>query len=237
MRCDSPPESVGVGRLRSDNPGRRRPGIAGDCAISRSNSPATCCWSVRQLEVLETTPTSRCSGSSHKLADRAVLETAGGRVVAQPRAAAGGAGHLADQLVELVAIDKADARRPRRGPASSPCTETASRACRRLASSRRLRIRLAIESRRRPCRADQPLLRRIELLERRVQREAAVVGQCLGEACEQGIVRQAPATPAIAPARSDKPAHRGSARPGWRPAATPSPSQVGHQPSGLLNEK
>src|SRR5207248_1017860 len=44
-------------------------------------------------------------------AEGAALEAAGRGVVAQPRAAAVGAGDLADQVVEAVAVDEADARR------------------------------------------------------------------------------------------------------------------------------
>ena len=39
------------------------------------------------------------------------------------------------------------------------------------------------------------------------------------------------------PLRGGSAGRRGRAPPGWRRAAMPSPSQTGHQPSGLLNEK
>ena len=95
----------------SDNPGRHRPGIAGDCgsrAAARrppAAGPSSASRSWKNASVSSQRPVAqarRCVWS---------CEAAGGRVVAQPRAVAGGAGHLADEMVEPLPIDEADARR------------------------------------------------------------------------------------------------------------------------------
>ena len=95
----------------SDNRGRHRPGTAGGCVISRSSSPATCCCVLRQLQVLE---------ERQRLRQRPVARCRRGCGPGNGTAAASsrsrepwqvGAGHLADQVIELLAIDEADARR------------------------------------------------------------------------------------------------------------------------------
>src|SRR5262245_60133343 len=50
-------------------------------------------------------------GPGAHVADGVATEAGGARIIAQPRAGASGAGDVADQVIELVAIDEADASR------------------------------------------------------------------------------------------------------------------------------
>ena len=76
-----------------------------------------------------------------------------------------------------------------------------------------------------------------QLLERRVQREARVPGERLGERGETAVSSVKSGQAARAPSRSERLGIADQQRPGCAPCCMPSPSQVGHQPSGLLNEK
>ena len=96
----------------SGSRGRRRPGTAGGCVISRSSSPATCCCCLGQLQLLEEVAASGRAAGRTSCAERVVLRS--GTAAASSRSREPpqvGAGHLADQVIELLPVDEADARR------------------------------------------------------------------------------------------------------------------------------
>ena len=128
-----------------------------------------------------------------RLAQRQVAQLAQGvtgkatsrRIVAQPRAGAGRAGDFAHQMVQLLPVDKADAGSFVDGRKQSLVLKTRSNEAGPPTASR---VALLQRNPRLPSAVEKSSLpHRIDLLQRRIEREAQLASQCLGKA-RKGIV-------------------------------------------------
>jgi hypothetical protein len=143
------------------------------------------------LEVIERLP----QRPGAHFANGVILKAASGGVILQTRACASGAGDVADEIVEPLAIEEADACGFAQGGHDALVLE------RRQTNPKRKRgilripsfaLRVRVERNPRVAGAvkQQALMRRFEFAPRSVERESAVRGQRLGEARERLLRRQ-----------------------------------------------
>ena len=234
------------------NRGRRRPGNVSRSRTSRNRSPAICRSSVSSASPLKN---ARAWPRGHRrdLVERETLEPDRRRVVAQPRSHAARARHVIDHPLKLEPINKRNAPRFFDGGKQAPCTGMQSRPAARAfcswfsavgtASCPRICRHAAVSASRRrpiprlsgPVQDDAPAAA-VEVVKGSVQidllgrgRATRSSGQTSGSAPGPARRRPLPCAGSVRPS--------GTSTAGLAPCWMPSPWQIGHQPSALLNEK
>ena len=186
-----------------------------------------CCLVAVELQALEEVerPAERPVAD---LVEREVAEPDGRRVVAEPAAHARGARDVVDHPLELVADRRTRPAPPPRSPGRGPCTGTRTRAGRSPAgtANQASPAPWRMARRCRPSSSSNGVSRSIPC----ASAIASIIRAKAGFSAKSGQTATAPVAERLV-----RPS--GISTAGLAPCCVPSPSQTGHQPSGLLNEK